>query len=305
MNRRAVPLSAFIATLLLLGASSFARAQTFSDPAPDLIPPGETLSVICPTSANATPMFKGDNTGQSYRITDPKLSALAAKACGPSAQLGATPGNVNIVNQQPMSIFVSFTLITHVPGPITWGTGCTPTGAGVQIASGQTCVANVPADGGPSRFCAALDAPPADCFNAQVNHQTMVETNFQSGADPGCFNQGNCVWYDISVIPSFCTDQLWAQNQCAGTGGASYNLPVALTCGGTTSFACMGPTDTTYGPENYPRNCGNPAAQCVSGLATCVNAYFYPMFYAPENKYGPNVPCLKGQTFGIVFLAGP
>jgi hypothetical protein len=133
----------------------------------------------------------------------------------------------------------------------------------------------------------------------------MVETIFQSASAPGCFNKGNCVWYDISVIPSNCTDDLWKQDQCAGTGGASYNLPVTLACGGSATFTCQGPSDTTYGPENYPKNCGNPNATCVGNSANCVNAYFYPMFYPPENKYGPNVPCLSGQTLIITFLPGP
>ncbi|MEO8751210.1 MAG: hypothetical protein ABI624_00875 [Casimicrobiaceae bacterium] len=301
MNRRVVPLLTLICAVASLGASAILHAQGWP---PDLIPSGETLSVTCPTSSNAIPMFRGENSGQSYLISDPKLQALAAKACGPSANLGTTAGNVNIVNQQPFAIYVSFTLSSRTPGPISWGSGCTVTGVGAQILSGQTCVATVATGLGSTRFCAATDAPPADCYNAQVNHQTMVETIFESAANPGCFNKGNCVWYDISVIPSFCTDALWAQNQCAGTGGASYNLPVALSCGGTPTFACMGPTNNTYGSENYPSNCGNPAAQCVGSSATCVNAYFYPMYYAPENKYGPNVPCLSGQTFGIVFLAG-
>ncbi len=300
MNRRASRLlTVFLSTLLL---ATVVRAQPL--PPPDFIPQGEALGVTCPTSPGGIPMFKGENSGQSYLITDNKLRALAAKACGPAGTLGDAQGNVNIVNQQPFAIYVSFTLASHAPGPISWGSGCTPTGVGAQIASGATCVASVPTGLGSTRFCAATDAPPASCYSAQVNHQTMVETIFESSANPGCFNKGPCVWYDISVIPSSCTDALWAQNQCAGTGGASYNLPVALACGGTPMFACMGPTSSAYGPENYPGNCGNPAAQCVGNSPACVNAYFYPMYYAPENKYGPNVPCLNGQTFGIVFLAG-
>ena len=40
-------------------------------------------------------------------------------------------------------------------------------------------------------------------MNAQTQHLTMVETNFEAASNSGCFNSGAaCVWYDISVIPS-------------------------------------------------------------------------------------------------------
>jgi hypothetical protein len=142
-----------------------------------------------------------------------------------------------------------------------------------------------------------------DCFNAQANNQTMVETTFQPNG-PGCFNQGNCVWYDISTIPSTCTDALWKQNDCANTGGASYNLPVSLACGGTAYYTCKGPTSGTYGNSNYPSNCGNPNSICLSG-PSCQNAYFYPMFSPPENQYQPNRACLGGQVLTITFPSGP
>jgi hypothetical protein len=107
------------------------------------------------------------------------------------------------------------------------------------------------------------------------------------------------------VIPQDCTDALWRQDQCAHTGGASYNLPVTLACGGAATFSCQGPTDATYGPAKYPSQCGHPEAMCVGNTATCVQAYFFPMFTPPESKFGPNVPCLGGQTLGVTFLPGP
>jgi hypothetical protein len=304
MQNVSLSAAALVASVLLPLAPSVSRAQN----APELSGNfhfGPNLIVVCPGAESAHPMFRDVDTGRSFRIIDPRQRALAAKSCGSAPpEYGAANGNVNIVNQRPAPLYVSFTLQSHAPGPIAWGANCTASGVGAVVAPGQTCVATVPSSVGVTRFCAALDAAPADCFDAQVNHQTMVETNFQSGSAPGCFNKGNCVWYDISVIPSSCTDALWKQNQCAGTGGASYNLPVALACSDVTTFVCQGPADGTFGTENYPKNCGNPDATCVSSQATCVNAYFFPMFYPPENKYGPNVPCLAGKTLGIIFMAG-
>jgi hypothetical protein len=210
---------------------------------------------------------------------------------------------VNIVNGRSTSIFVGFTANDHNPGPITWGAGCTASGAGAEIAAGATCVATVSSNAVPSRFCAALNQVPTDCFNAQANNQTMVETNFEPASNSGCFNKGNCVWFDISVIPSTCTDALWQQNQCADTGGASYNLPVAVACNSVPIYTCQGPPGTTYGPANYPGNCGNPNSTCT-GTPTCQNAYFYPMFDPPENKYQPNTVCLSGQALTVTFLSG-
>jgi hypothetical protein len=138
----------------------------------------------------------------------------------------------------------------------------------MAIAAGQTCAATVPATVGSTRFCASLDAPPANCWNAQANHQTMVETTFVTATN--CFPAGQpCVYYDISVIPQNCTDAAWALNGCQGTGGAAYNHPVAVGCDSATTFACMGPAS---GTELYPSNCGNPNGTCVGTGANCVNA---------------------------------
>ncbi len=224
---------------------------------------------------------------------------------------------VSIVNSQAGAIYVSFTTINQTPGTITWnsaGNGCLNTGtnanaAYTQINAGQTCTASVNTSSSSTRFCAAASSPPANCMNAQAQHLTMVETNFEAASNSGCFGKGACVWYDISVIPSTCTDALWQQNRCAKTGGASYNLPVTLSCAGNSSeptYTCQGPTSRAHGPENYPSKCGNPNAKCATGTPNCsngVSAYFYPMFDPPENAYQPNAVCLQG-SLSINFLSG-
>ncbi len=110
----------------------------------------------------------------------------------------------------------------------------------------------------------------------------------------------------ISLIPTGCTDALWQQNKCANGGGASYNFPVQLTCPGSPpapTFTCKGPTDTTYGPQKYPKNCGNPMATCDGNLSSCVNAYFFPMF-SYHAQYQPVGICSGGRTLTITFLSG-
>lgn len=269
---------------------------------------GGDLTVIC--SGSGEPILQNPQTGSTIPITDQKLRAVAAKACGSS------PKSVQIANSRTNAIFVAFTNSDHQLGPITWGSGCTQVAGGAVIGAGMTCSATVSNSAGSTRFCAvnvfpavlngtlaAKNGVTMDCFNAQANNQTMVETTFQPNG-PSCFNQGNCVWYDISVIPSTCTDALWKQNDCASTGGASYNLPVSLACGGTTYYTCKGPTSSTYGNSNYPSNCGNPNSICLSG-PNCQNAYFYPMFSPPENQYQPNRACLGGQVLTITFPSGP
>ena len=265
------------------------------------------------------------------------MNRLPVAAIGPLATLCLLPAShpdahgaaatsqplvtVEIANSRSTPIYVSFTRQDQSAGTINWnstGSGCTATGSGTHaayttIAANQTCTATIPTDNGSSRFCAALDAAPANCMNAQTEHLTMVETNFV--ASDQCFGTNvPCVWYDISVIPSTCTDALWDSDQCKGTGGASYNLPVSLSCAGNPAmpvYTCQGPTNTTYGPENYPSNCGNPNGTCAVGTPKCtdgVAAYFYPMFDPPENAHQPNAVCVKGTGAGAVlsvdFLSG-
>ena len=206
----------------------------------------------------------------------------------------------------------------------------------MKILALGTCQATVPSTNTSSRFCASPTSGALNCENAQQNHQTLIETNFQ----PSCFNTPNsCIWYDISVIPlnpvpsgyGYCTDCTWngnkndptcspppknANSYCANTGRVAYNLPVSMSCSGQPTYTCQGPLSTqgpggiTYG-EAYPRNCGNPNATCACGapncpaFPACVASYFYPMFYPPENAYQPNAACPNGQTLTITFLPGP
>jgi hypothetical protein len=263
------------------------------------------LVLLCPQGGATVPQFQNQKTGKVFPISDPRLRAIAEKACRPA--LGAAEaGNVNIANNSGKVIYVGFT--PQAGSSITWGPGCgTPIrGLTVQIPVGGTCQASVTdsvANPG-SRFCAATSASSSglDCSMAQQNNQTLIETYFQPAP---CFGAGtvNCIWYDISVIPATCTNQAWSSNMCAGTGGASYNLPVSLACSGEPTYICQGPTGSKYGSALYPINCGNPNASCVPTSSTpapnCDNAYFFP---APSPQ--PNAVCPNGQTLTITFLTG-
>ena len=166
--------------------------------------------------------------------------------------LAADPtGYVTVVvaNKGANTIYVAFTnYATQQPGQINWGNCASSVSNNqVSIASGGTCTASVPNNVGTSRFCASTTAMATpNCNNAQANHQTMIETNFGSGAASTCYptSMASCVWYDISLIPSNCTDAAWAQNQCASTGGAAYNLPVSLACSAQPTYTCQGPPGT-------------------------------------------------------------
>ena len=163
---------------------------------------GVDLAVICPSGGSSEPSLQDPQTGSTVPITDQKLRAVAAKACG-------SPGPVQIANGRTNAIFVAFTNSDHQLGPITWGSGRTQVAGGAVIGAGMTCSATVSSSAGSKRFCAvnvfpavlngtlaAKNGVTMDCFNAQANNQTMVETTFQPNG-PSCFNQGNCVWYDI------------------------------------------------------------------------------------------------------------
>jgi S-methylmethionine-dependent homocysteine/selenocysteine methylase len=104
-----------------------------------------------------------------FQINDSRLRAVASKDCEAEPNLGDANAAVDFVNQRPEPVFVSFTLSDHGRGPIQRGANCTPAGAVVRIAPGETCAAAV-APSTSSRFCAALDHVPADCFDAQTHH---------------------------------------------------------------------------------------------------------------------------------------
>jgi hypothetical protein len=268
------------------------------------------LVLLCPEGSVTEPQFQDLKTSKVFSISDPRLRAIAEKTCGPNVE-AAENVTVSVTNSRPMPIYVAFTQYATVsPGMITWDSNCTVSNNQVAIAPGQTCQASVPTTVGPSRFCAFLTQVQSgtvpDCNNAQAHNQTIIETNFTTNTSNNnpCFNGPPCVWYDISVIPSSCTDQAWAANQCEGTGGASYNLPVMLACNNEPNYLCRGPKSGKYGTAMYPSNCGNPNATCVppaSGAAAplCDNAYFH-----PTPVPSPNAVCLSGQTLAITFLSG-
>jgi hypothetical protein len=238
--------------------------------------------------------------------------AIGADQAASQAVEAAATVRVVVRNQQSQTIYVAFTLgAGQVAGPIDWS-NCKGSVRNNQVAipSGMSCLAQVPTMAGSSRFCASTSqmANP-NCYQAQVNHQTMVETTFAAKA-AGCYptTLSSCVWYDISLIPSNCTDALWqsqSQRYCSNTGGAAYNLPVQLSCQGQPTYTCQGPPANTYGNSGYPANCGNPSATCTGNSQSCVNAYFHPMFVPPYNTHQPNAQCPAGSTLQIVFLAGP
>ena len=227
--------------------------------------------------------------------------AVAGVLVSQHPALAAQP--VNVVNQTVQSLYVSFS----GSGPITWDASCQGTMMGVVIAPGGSCGATAESTNSGSRFCASPNAP-SRCDEAQDNRQTFIETTFDTSESCTWTGvSGACVSYDISLIPTRCTDDLWKKDRCAGGGGASYNLPVELTCPGQPpafTFTCQGPTGTAWGPQHYPIMCGNPNATCIGNGPNCVNAYFYPMFDPPESKYQPVAICSGGRTLTITFLAG-
>src|SRR5271169_3849651 len=214
------------------------------------------LVVVCPQSSAAEPQFQNQQTGKIFAISDPRLRAIAEKACRPGSVGAAEAGNVNIVNNTGNAIYVGFT--PQAGSSITWGSGCLSPikGLTVEILANTTCQAAITdsvANPG-SRFCAATSLPPGtppvglDCSMAQQNHETLIEPYFQPAP---CFGPGtgNCIWYDVSVIPfdglkpnctaiTTCDNTAWQLDQCKCAGGASYNLPVQLSCSGEPTLTC-------------------------------------------------------------------
>jgi len=68
------------------------------------------LVLACPQSGSAEPQFENQKTGKMFPISDPRLRAVATKACtqGLGGSLGAEQGSVNIVNQTGAAIWVGF-----------------------------------------------------------------------------------------------------------------------------------------------------------------------------------------------------
>ena len=240
-----------------------------------------------------------------------------------------SPVPVSFVNKKSSPLYVSFTIdnTAQSAGVIVLssskGCGAVSTGqnaSSFSIAAKTTCSATVDptqftvSSGTPlgsTRFCASTASAPVNCMLAQSNSQTTIETTFLPFSSGSCFSKASCVWYDISVIPSNCTNPLWEKNYCANTGGASYNIPVQLSCSGQPTYTCQGPANTIWGNSNYPGKCGNPIAKCATGSQVCtspnkckpcsngISAYFFP---TPPKS--PNAVCPNGKILTITFLTG-
>ncbi len=241
---------------------------------------------------------------------------VPARATRPRAGAEQTQ-TVQIRNQRGETIYVTCSEgITAATGPcnLTWGAGCSAQGQGAlgihaAIAPGSTCAVAVDTSTGPSRLCAAdsLGEIP-DCWQAQWNHVTLLETNFTASE----------VFYDLSIIPlNFgdpgCLNAQWQSDYCNASGQASYNLPLSVGCSSdaTTYSTCQGPVSDTWGTGNlYPGNCGNPpqtpSESCVCGQCTLCNvvAFFYPTAGLPEGSQTPVRSCALGSTLVATVLAG-
>ncbi len=271
--------------------------------------PDAHLVLLCRDEGSRRPVFENERTGAIFPIVNPRQRAIAKKVCGRDQLGAAETGTVKLVNDRVEPIFVGYS----GAGAIDWRAtaGCIPvaTGAGgVEIIGHSFCIATVMATNSGSRFCASLTAPP-NCLEAQNNHVTLIEPTFDTSKQCRWTHQvGTCVSYDISIIPVGCTDEAWKTDNCAKAGGASYNLPVELSCAGQSSdpvFTCQGPVPSSIAdPQKYPSNCGNPNASCVGNSRACVNAYFFPMFSGPPAKYQPVGVCSGGRTLAINFFAG-
>jgi hypothetical protein len=301
------------------------------------------LVLICPQGGATEPRFQNQQTGKVSPITDPRLRAIAEKACQ-SAGTGLTEGgsNVNIVNTTGGPIWLGF--FAQAGASINWVSGCTTYAPQtVEIQNKATCQATVTfatnANPG-SRFCAVKTTPGTqglDCSMAQQNEQTLIEANFalNTGTSTPCYGQPEgttCIYYDISLIPlanTSCQNNTWFGTnfpancsptatggpQCAGAGKAAYNLPVALSCTGEPTLKCRGPTGL-YPPVNYPKNCGMPNTRTTSASSQCVCGQIGCTPNTPPNCIeaffypmacglpNPNPDCPNGQPLTITFLSG-
>jgi hypothetical protein len=292
----------FLASLQFL---ALALAYLVSGPQPAHAAPGD-WTLVCPQGNAGEPSFHAPiGSGLTVAIVDPAVRAIASGLCKLTTPTSTANYPVTVTNQGASTIYVAFTnYSTQQPATITW-TNCSVANNQAVIPTGVTCSAQVPITVGMTRFCASTTEVPIgqtpNCNLAQTHNQTMVETNFGTGANGVCFptTLASCVWYDISVIPQNCTPQAWSTNGCMNTGGASYNLPVSLAASGQVTFTCKGPPNSAN--SNYPSNCGVPTMSppgCVGNSPTCVNAYFFP---TPTPQ--PNVEA-QGSTLVIKFLPG-
>ena len=285
----------------------YPRIVHLSGVGPDL---DSDLALICPEGRSSAPQFQNQRTGRMFPIEDPRLRAIAEKACEPDLQ-AAPSSAVSIVNDTGATIYLGFA--AQAGSAITWGAGCgrTATNSTVVVAKNTACAATVTdSNANPgSRFCAAKSLNSTgilNCWRAQSNlpHNTIIEPNFIPNCTFGKVTYPSCIFYDVSVIPQNCTDNLFnaANSYCKGTGGASYNLPVKVSCPGEPTFTCQGPVATSgiYAATGYPSMCGTPTASCIGNSQSCVNGYFSPTNNNPSHQ--PGAYCFG--TLTMTFLAG-
>lgn len=276
---------------------------------------------------------------QAAFVVIPAFGGFAPPARAQNVGSGLMDGSlVSFINRSARTLFLGFSPQPGRPVPFSWSPDCrrvsgqvvVPPGANVAdgqilLAPGQTCAVSVPTSAGASRFCATENAlPPGktpNCFAAQQDGLTVIETNFSGGA--GCARPGDfsaipmrsCVWYDISVVPEGCTNARWAANNCSDSGGASYNVPVQLFCPAETTFSCRGPRSNSG--ARYPENCGTPPVYPYSvpipvggSYPTNQQAFFFPMSTSGDLKYPVDRPqpigrCPEGGKLFVIFPDGP
>lgn len=109
-------------------------------------------------------------------------------------------GVVNVVNKRGSALFVSSS------GSISWDERCiTHSGTAVILAVGASCSATVESTNTDPILRLAQWA-----FRLQqgaARSPNLIETTFQTAMQCAWLNKsGTCVWYDISLIPTSCTD---------------------------------------------------------------------------------------------------
>src|SRR5262249_22810711 len=126
---------------------------------------------------------------------------------------------LSVVNSQGTTIYVSFNQYpSGAPYQGTWKqTGgpsgsCTLQAGQLVMKAGATCTTAVNTNFGISRICASEVYRPSgfNCANAQQHNRTLIELNFGNNQATGCIgSDAACTWYDISVVPSSCTNCTW------------------------------------------------------------------------------------------------
>ncbi|WP_424360072.1 hypothetical protein [Methylocystis parvus] len=273
----------------------------------------------------------------------PALGGFALPACAQNVGSGLMDGSlVSFINRSQRNLYLGFSPQPGRPVPFSWSPDCrrvtgqvvVPPGANategqILLAPGQICTVSVPTSAGASRFCATENPlPPGktpNCFAAQQDGLTIIETNFTGGtgcARPNDFPPDNrnpmrsCVWYDINIVPEGCTNAKWAANGCnSDSTGASYNVPVQLYCPSETTFVCRGPRAGVG--ARYPTNCGIPPVYPYSApipvggpYPTNQQAFFFPMSTSGDLKYPADKPqpigrCPEGDKLFVIFPDGP